>query len=691
MQIKNKLKIIFIILLLNFSFFKESIAFLDIQSLAGDSKSVDYLFATSLQAKKLQLKEFEEKIISFKNRSIEAKKSISKNISNINTNISELNNSLKGASEEEVENLKKLISLFTDRKENLLKLQELWKKTEELLFEHIKLLKEIIVEQQKEKEEDVKFVYSWKDLKQNQAKVAELSTKFQVEKEKRESFKNQRLTEKDTLVSLQKQLEVKDKKRENKDIETDIKIFEQEVNIINERIAYANLKIENLDYWIKFKDDEIFLIQYKLKNSQKKLDYIEKHMSIDQKDVDQAKSELDEQKQKSLKIKEQLNNQKNIKKSELDKLNITLQSLQNQLKKLEIDEDSAQKLQIQIQKQKVEAHIELLNKELLLLDIKEERENILINKKDQNFQIISSYQKVSQEKETLDYWLSTFKNQRDLVTNSIKNLEENRSNQNTALLEINKKIDNVKAQEEDIKNKKDIFFKNSQREYNAILANLEEIKKNLNRQQQLIQEYLAVASELINQQENISTQYEFVISNLENKKLSFNIWKRSPKAITLEESMQSLVDLEMFFVKFFWDIPNNLGPSALWSNIKSLNFYNYIGLLFFLLSYLLLFFGIKKLFLITSDYTSLKISSYNKQKNFLYLNVILNTLALFALNNYKILFSWIFFYIHVFFDFRGLFSSIAFAINNFVIALFYLISIPILIYIFSQFIYSLKK
>ncbi|MFA5075310.1 MAG: mechanosensitive ion channel domain-containing protein [Candidatus Babeliales bacterium] len=696
MQGKKKLKINLIILLVGFSFFKTSFTFLDFQSLTGDTKSVDYLFSINLQTKKQQQKELEEKIISFKKRFSEANKSISKNINSISTRILELKNNLKTASDEEQENINKLMSLLTDRKENLLKLQELWKKAEELLLDYVKLLKDIIIEQQKEKEEEVKFAYSWDDFKQNQERVAELIAKLQVEKDKRESFKKQKVTEKETLISLQKQLETKDKQKDvgaktfkNKNI--DIKTLEQEINILNEKINYANLKIENLDYLIKYKDDEIVLIQYKLKNSQKRLDYIEKHMSVEPKDIEQAKTDWDDQKQKSAKIKEQLNSQKNFKKSELDKLNVTLQVLQNQLKKLESEADSTQILQAQLQRQKIETHIEVLNKDILLLDLKEERENIFINKKEQNFQIISSYQKISHEKESIDYWLANFKNQRDLVISSIKNLEENRNTQNTALLEINKKIDNLRSKEEEVKNKKDILFKARQREYNAILANLDEIKKNLNKQQQLIQEYLAVVSDLINQQETILTQYEFIINNLETKLISFNIWKRSPKAITLEESMQSLVDLEKFFVKFFWDIPANLSPSVLWSNIKSLNFYNYIGLLIFLFLYLLFFLGVKKIFLTIKDYTSSKISSYNKQKNFLYFNVITNTFVLFALNNYKVLFTWLFFYLHVIFDFKGIFASISFAANNFVIALFYLISVPVLIYIFSKFISNLKK
>ncbi len=689
---KKFLKLNIIIFLALCCSIKSNFALLDIKQFTGGDKSVDLLFATDLESKKNKLEQLEKRNTQFQKRMESTTKTIVKSLNKINSDVTELKSRLKNLDQEEEENTNKLISLLGDRKEHLTKLQELWKKTEEVLLDHIKLLKDIITSQQKEISEEVKFVYSWKDFKLSQEKVMLLFAKLQEEKDKKESLKKQKIAEKETLVSLQKQIDTKNKQRENPEIkDIDIKILEQEISILNEKANYSNLKIENLEDLIKYKDDQIFLNQYNLNKTEVKLDHIEQHMVIEPRDIENAKNEWEEQKQKSFKIKEQLNKFKEPKKAEVEKITNEITSIQKKLTEIKKEDDPAEVYLLQIEIQKRESSIGILNKEIQLIELKEDRENILTNKQEQQFAIINSYQKITQEKENLDYWFNNFKNQKDLVVASIKNLEESKNNQSTTLLETNRIIDNLKTKEEDIKTKKDTEFKNKQKIYTTIITDLEDIKKNLFQKQQLIQEYLAINSDLINKQETILSQYDFIVANLEEKIISFNIWKRSPKAITIDASVQSMADLEKFFIKFFWNIPKYLSPTNLWISIQDLNYNNYLGLVLFLLFFTLAFIGLKKLFFILEETSKTNLTIYNKQKGYLYLNIITNTFAEYALKNYKVLFTWLFLYLHVFFNFKNIFASIQFMANKFSITAFYLASIPILIYLFSQFLLSVKS
>ncbi|MFH1643619.1 MAG: mechanosensitive ion channel domain-containing protein [bacterium] len=667
-------------------------------------------FVGTIEAKKKQFEDLDKKLVKFQKKKDDTNKDSSQLIKKIDFLINETKKELREtADSDEKELLNKKISVLSDRKQNLINYQELWKSTEEIIKKDLKQIETIILfeEKKKEREEGKKPVFTWKELQKSQTEIYELIAKIDTEKSQQEELKKQKIAEKENLYSLQKQKdskvtqsdEIANKIKIHSEKESEeslrilklkLEIISEEINLLKEKIESSNLLLEKFDFEIQYKDDEVEYKQSYLNILKNEFKDIKELLKLEPYDIESARSEWQNEVQKNLQIKEGLNKQRDKQKLERDTLYSELDTLKTELRKLkEVDQDQQDKEQIYLLEsniQSIKSSISLLDSNLHLIDVKKDQLDLIENLKKIQYEILDVRYKFGKKEIDLQDKIREFKNQREIALNYKKNLTQKKASAINSLMETNKLLESVKAREEDVRSKKDDIFKGVVKSYHAILLNLSKTTGNLNNQLKMIQEYLTINEELITKQQNeILNQYNFLIKDIEEKLTISNIWERSPKAISLRDLQKALLDAETFFQNIFWDTNKYLSPTILISNLKTFKLINY----FWLLIFVVLFFITLLLLKLLLVWSHNKIDKLLKIKHisFLYL---LQTLIEICLEHLKLIWGYLFILLHIAFDFKYIFSSIVPVVNSYFLAAFHLISIPILIYLTKHLLIKLK-
>ncbi|MCK4650622.1 mechanosensitive ion channel [Candidatus Babeliales bacterium] len=704
MQIKKLYISIFSITFFSICFNTTSKAIFDLSKFIGKEKEVEFVFLTNIEAKKNQLEKLEKDLSSFSKRHQEANKEIIRKLNIIQTELEQVQEKIKTTNEKEQEYLNKKIKILNDRKQNLTQIKELWNENKGILEKNIKIINDIIETLAIKKiVPELKLVYSWKEFKDAQNKFAEQIAKIETEKSIKDNLFKQKIAEKENIFYQQKQKTEKNKEKETLykpikeetekeeiseekvDIEILANILKNELNLIDEKIEYSNLKQESLNHQIRLKENEIELLENLAKNTKKLLSIIEKRLILDKSDVELAKTELDNETQKSLKIKSNLNKQKKIKIDEKEKLLIQIEKLKSEEKQVKDEGDESEIYYTQSKLSEIENKIDEVDCKLKWINSKKELADINVSTANLQYQIIDIYHKVNIEKVDASI-IETLKNQKDIVLNLIKQLNDKRDTGANSFLEATRNINNLNVKKEEIKNKRDTTFKDKKQTFNKILNNISQAQYHKQNQLKITQEYLTVIADSIIRQQKIINQYDFIINDLETRLISVNIWKRSHRAISFVELSKSFSDSENFFNKLFWETPSYLNPISLLNAIKQFGWKNYLGFFIFILFFLVTFLGIKKLLLFLQK--NIHKNKFLQQKK--YLSLILESLIEFSLKNFKLLFSWFFIFLHIIFNFKYLFAFLAVLANPYSLSIFYLISIPILIYLSSQLISNAK-
>ncbi|MBD3231813.1 mechanosensitive ion channel [Candidatus Dependentiae bacterium] len=700
MQNKKIFKIKFIILFINIHLASVFHAYpmIDIKTFTGQ-KTIETLFPTSIEAKQKQLDELKKYIDTFKNRSNEAQKNITEKINKISAEIVDVENKLQSYPEGQTELLNKKINILNERKQILTRTQDLWKETEIIIEKNIKNTKEIIevLKKEKSQEEPETAYYSWPEFNQAQEKILELIEKIEAEKIKKENLIKQKTDESSNLNYLEKQINSKKTERKNlaeKPLDIAEKenlalldsIFLQEINLLNEKIDHANLKLEFIEQEIKLKESEIELQQYQLNKLNK---IIGKRITISSKDIEEIKQDLENTIQKTTKEKEKLNSKRDSIKKRKEQLEIDIENIKEEIRQSQEENQEITVKLLSAKKQKLESLFEIAEKELKLIDSQIELINTQIQVKEIEKDIRTLYYDIETKQENPEEKILELQNKRDQIIKEIKSLTNSKKEEEIALSETTRKIESINLKQEEIKNQRDTIFKNAQKTHTEIINILSETKKQYNSLLQTIQKNLSIYSDIINRKEKILNKLNFIISDLEDRQV-LNIWKRSPKAISFAELQKSIYDAESFFKKLFWDTPLYLGPTNVYNLIKKLDLYDYLGFLVLIIAFLILFFLTKKILELLRNKILNNVPFYQTNKRATYFLLTLNSLIEFALKHLKLLFTWIFIYLHISFNFQYIFSLLKPVANSYSIALFYLISIPILIYLSSQLILKLR-
>jgi small-conductance mechanosensitive channel len=636
----------------------------------------------------------------------EANKGLVKSINKINVDITSAQTRLKFAHDRDFEYLNKKVSLLNARKQLLMSHQELWGEFVELIEKHITLLKSAAEYYQNPKEK-LNPVYSWKDFRSAQTKYAEHVDQVNLEKRRHETIKKQIVGEKESLASLQRQLDVKSKEREQltppsgKERSTVARIsllkhaadiFEQEINLLNEKMDISKLKIEKLKFEDKYKDDEIVVLQNKLADENDFLAQIERRLLLDYRDVELAKAEWKNEVQVALQAKEALIKEREAKVIEKEKLNIDFEFMREKIKHIKSDgeEDTPENMLTKSNMQRLDVQQQRIDRDILLLDAKKDVADVLAKLKELQYLMIEVRYRLYEEHANIDELLARFKSQKELELISYKNFKEKRLEAVYLLIENKRTAEDTKLKIDALKTKNTILFKDKEASLETIITNYNDVRRDLLYLTQMTQDFLGVCSDLINHQEMVLHSYELIINYLESRRMIRSIWERSSRAISLKAFLASLAEAESIGKKFFWDTPVHLAPMVLLQGIQKFSLEGALYILLFLFLFLFGFLSLRFLISWLSGRTLRLISISKSPMRTLYLNIA-HAVILFAQEYFVFLFPLLFFYLHIVFRFQYVFCSLKNYAIPYNLALFYLITIPVLLYLANAFIARFKE
>lgn len=660
----------------------------------------------SIELRKNQRLEYEKNAADFKRRADEAQKRNTHILSKIALDVLEVQNKLKGASEREADYLNKKLALLNDRKQKLLDFQDLWKETSDDLAWHIKLLGEIISFLQAPKP-DIKPAYSWKDFREAQMRLTEYLTKIQSDKNKRDNLHKQRSAASERLISLEKQLLVKDRERikllssadgdknaqyDSTVLKTNTDILDQEISALNESSDYVKLLIEKLQIDSKLWDDILDFEQRKLDDQKMMLGEIENRLILDYNDVDIAKSAWKTEVQSALTLREELNQLRDTKKLDKEKYTIELEFLRDKVTKMKakgvVDQASYQLAKAHLKY--IQSLVYAFDKELLLIDASKDLADTQATEKELQYNMVELSYKLKTDIEDLEEQLVAFYNKKDLATSALNSFKDRRTNAITSLIETNRALDKIKVTQDKIALKRASIFKGREYQLQEVMVYLEKTKEQLTRQLHYTQAYLAVNADLIIHQEKIVDHYNLILNKLEARQKSYSIWKRSVRAISVDALVRSALEAELFFKKLYWETPANVRPSVLINFIKSLRLYDYFLLMGMMIFYVLAFLALRMVLIFARKKSASIVERYQGRNRYQYIHLGIAILD-FMLDYFALLFTLFFVFLHIIFKFRYIFQGLRLFASAYWLAIFFLITIPILVYLSGKFIMRLKE
>lgn len=626
-----------------------------------------------------------------KKKSDETSKGLTKSLNKVNKDIkdiADLQPRLNAAQDPEFEYLNKKGLLLNARKQTLMSHQELLGQVTELLEQHISLLKAQADYKQESKQKPRPF-YSWNDFREAQAKCAENQAKIDLEKGKKEKIAKQILSEKESLASLEKQLDVKGKLAladggpkgvaKKATLKQIADIFEQEINLLNEKIELSKLKIDKLGFEEKYKNDEINGLQIKLDDERDFLVQIERRLLIDIADVELAKAEWNNEAQKALVLKDGLNAIRESKSFEKERLTLDLDFMRGKIKQLKAGEEHdtvADALSRSIL-QKLTIQHWILDKELQIIDAKKDIADVLTKIKELQYASIDARYRLKNEQvseHAFDDLLENFKNQRDLEISNFKGFKEKQHEAVLSLIENKRIVEEIKLKIEKFKTSKIVMFKGKDATLETILGNYEEALQGLAQLTQKTQDFFAISSELIGNQEAVLKYYAWIIDDFVSRKIMQGIWQRSASAISLNNFLISLSEADFAGRRFFWETPVHFAPSALWQAIKHVTMSKVLFLFLFLFLFIIGYLSMRLgLALLGAKFAMIKDPGLVIKSFWL--------LILFIQEHFSLVYSLAFLYVYM---------PLRWFATPYYITLFHLLSIPVLFYLSNALIDKLK-
>lgn len=601
----------------------------------------------------------------------------------------------------------KKITIFGEMKQTLSGIQEELKETADVLSAHIKTTKEYLAAPSS-LETEQRAAFSWQELREAQLETGKLQTKFEVERKKREDIVKQKITENESISSLQKRLEVSSKEhaktlteepstsRATAGIQLKLsnEIFNLDTQLLQKKIELSKTKITRLDLELAAKSDEVELLDIQLQNKKYILSRMEKGLSLTSYDVEGAKAEANLANQKAARIKETISKKIDAKKVDKERIVVQRTNLQRQLKDfLGQDRETPESVAyhvLQSEIHKCTSTIHVLDREIDFLTIKRELADLAVHGREIVAHDVDVRYKLFRGRASAGDLAQTFKNHKDIALSLFKKMKDKHDEVLKSYGDRSQALEEIKIIQTKINAIAPSLFANHEQELSRINRNLEESRQAVTAWFSLSQEYISASTEYLARYEKILSQYNLILENLENHRSRLGLWKRSRNALTLNDLTQALGEAETFIKHLFLEAPKHLSLSALFTSIKALTWrhtFNILLLIIFFICSIALF----KFCLILLTRLLSSVQSKNKNdKSLLYATIGLGALH-FLQENSILVGSWLFFYLHITLNFHGLFGLLKPYALPYYISLFYLLSIALFIFLARNLLFRLKE
>ncbi len=600
-------------------------------------------------------------------------------------------------SEQEAVLKNKKITTLDEIKQILSSTQEELKDAECIIDEHVKIIKEYL-SINATVEKNARAAYSWQELRESQIQSAELAARLEAERKKREDLSKQKASELESISSLSKRLEVQGKEhsknaansrpteRSNSGLHLKLtnELFDLETFLLQKKIDLAKIKIEKIDLELAAKNDAIESLDLQLQNKKNSLSRTEKGLSLTSYDVETAKAEANLANHKAVRTKEAFNKKIDEKKAQKNKLLEDRANQQKQLKEIEAQDhdlsDSVAFHVLQSEMRKTSSLIPVIEREIDFLTIKREFADLAVQNKETIAHDVDVRYQLLHGRADAGELASTFKNQKDIAQNHYKKMKDKHDEVMKSYGDRSRTLEDIKIIQLKINARGYSVFSGYESAFSQVHANLDESRKAVTAWFSLSQEYIAISTDYLARCEKILNQYDLIIENLEDHRTLFGLWKRAPNALSLEDLNKALGGGEAFIKQLFIEAPKHLNFSKVLLSVKGITWQHTQNII----ALILLFFGFMfALRLLCSFMTQLLRKAQPKNttdKGLLYATIC--TGALQFLKDHIVSSSvWLFFFLHIIFDFRGIFALLRPYALPYYISLFYLSSIPLFIYL----------
>jgi len=392
-----------------------------------------------------------------------------------------------------------------------------------------------------------------------------------------------------------------------------------------------------------------------------------------------------------LRENERINRERELKKSEKERLSADLVVFQEELDvvKQTKAEESVDLYVIQAKVDRTKNKVLTLDQEIELLNAKRDLGTVKVRRKEQQANSIDVRYKLRIGRVDVEEWLVAFRNQKELSRSGIKVLDDKRNASINFSIERSRALEMFRSRKQTVAEKKGLF-KGKSHQQQEVLTYLNEVISQISKQQRVISQYQRINSDLIHIHNEIIDQSDFIITELESQVLALSIWKRSPQAISFLGFNQSLLDAEIFAKRFFWETPDRVSPGALIKALKQATWRDFFGLCIFLLLFFLLFFSLRWLLFYLKQRIVDWLTLSAHRRTSMYFSA-LDSFVEYISDNYSFIFTWFYFFIALTAARNYMPHALRFLKLPYFMAVFYFLSIPVLVYLARQLLDCLKK
>ncbi len=655
-------------------------------------------FFSVIEQKKKLLEKLQSDQIAHNKQLAESISILRSEILRIDNQIDDVKYSLSYVRNEQEAVLKnKKITVLSEIKQALSSIQEELKETADVISAHIKTTKDYLTVQSTLGAEQ-RAAYSWQELREAQSETGTLHSKFDTERKKRDDLTKQKITETESITSLQKRLEVSGREHAKTlteesssnrtttgaHLKLSNEIFNLETQLLQKKIELSKTKTTRLELEIAAQSDAVELLDIQLQNKKYLLSRIEKGLSLTSYDVEGARAEANLANQKAVRIKETLSKKIDAKKADKAHIATLRINLQRQLKDFigqnRETSDSVAYHVLQSEIHKSTSIIHVLEREIDFLNIKRELADLAVQSREIIAHDVDVRYKLFRGRANASELAQTFKNHKDIALSLFKKMKDKHDEVLKSYSDRSRALEDIKIIQAKINASAPSIFSDHENELAQINRNLEESRQSVTAWFSLSQEYIGASTDYLTRYEKILGQYNLIIENLENHRSRFGLWKRSPNALSLNDLVRALNEAEAFVKHLFFDASRHLSFSALFATLKMLTWQHVLNLLL-LFMFFISFIALFKLCIILFSRLLGSIQGNNKNdKSLLYATIGLGALQ-FLQENVLLSGSWLFFYLHIAFNFFGPFSLLKPYALPYYISLFYLITIPLFIFL----------
>lgn len=662
------------------------------------------LFTPEKDEREVQLSHLKEEYLKIKNNTQEQLKALQDNVVQIDRQVNETKNQIKEAPSPEQEFLKKKFSLLSETYQTKLDIQFTLKEIPYTVEQHIKVLEEytkdpdfkgLILEPRAFYPYDVvqnaiKKVLDQDDrvnnlirqkndlmveLENRKKKLAAAVKDYQEKKKEQEEFST-----KEPETKQEDELSFK-QRGEIVDLEERLEGYERQLAELQEQATVRKVSLINTT---------IFIEQEKQKILKNNLARAKSGLRISETEVQEAKEKLEKRRQQAFATKDKLlEDIKNLS-SDREKLKRDLDIFSKRLNMpiLEKEELSAWT----VEQPTFEAYralcelgprntqIQFIDRQLDYLDAERQLENAKLQSQEVKFAILVTWHDLTHRKykdnDEILAELKKFKEREAEINRDINSFQDKRNASINKLNYQNKELTNLRAFIQEIEKEKDGVFKRFPVGYNYCLKRLREAEKLISEQIDINGKLIEVYSNIIAILQGTNKEINIITSELEIK----SIWQRSQYAISWQGVKNIIPDLGYFLADFLqigksflinlkWRTPITLLTNAVYSPGK-------------ILLWMIVFFLIVSFFLLLRrrlpEFTEYLLEVHPANQ-FSHMTIkALSCFLLFLQRNLAWIYTWIMLFAAIHFDVvTELFTQI----------LFYLFSIPFLMYFARKLIY----